>query len=145
MNRRIYGMLAKRLDEAIIRAAHRRKALSPNALPFGVASLDGKHFSIPSSDDWYAQRHTRGLSRLTFACRKTGADAPNIIRHSRPRHRARRAATRSRRPLPLTRCRCTLPLSLPPPLPRPGRPGAGRREPIEGETRPAVLANARIL
>jgi hypothetical protein len=45
---------------AVVRAAHRRKALSPDELPFGVVSLDGKHFSVPSSDDWYAQRQTQG-------------------------------------------------------------------------------------
>jgi hypothetical protein len=44
---------------AVIRAAQRRKALEPDELPFGVVSLDGKHFSVPSSDDWYAQRQTQ--------------------------------------------------------------------------------------
>lgn len=43
---------------AIVRAAHRRKALAPDDLPFGVASFDGKGTAIPASDDWYAQRHT---------------------------------------------------------------------------------------
>jgi len=43
---------------AIVRAAHRRKALEPNDLPFGVASFDGKGTAIPASDDWYAQRQT---------------------------------------------------------------------------------------
>jgi len=45
---------------ALVRRAQRRKALEPNDLPFGVVSLDGKGFSIPSSDDWYAQRQTQG-------------------------------------------------------------------------------------
>src|SRR5204863_1097582 len=45
---------------ALTRAAHRRKALAPDELPFGVVSFDGKHFSIPSCDDWYAQRQTQG-------------------------------------------------------------------------------------
>jgi hypothetical protein len=45
---------------ALVRKAHRRKALEPNDLPFGVVSLDGKGFSIPSTDDWYAQRQTQG-------------------------------------------------------------------------------------
>jgi len=45
---------------ALVRKAHRRKALEPDELPFGVVSLDGKGFSIPSSDDWYAQRQTQG-------------------------------------------------------------------------------------
>jgi hypothetical protein len=44
----------------LVRKAHRRKALEPDELPFGVVSLDGKGFSIPSSDDWYAQRQTQG-------------------------------------------------------------------------------------
>jgi hypothetical protein len=44
---------------ALVRAAHRRKALEPDGLPFGVASFDGKGTAIPSSDDWYAQRQTR--------------------------------------------------------------------------------------
>jgi hypothetical protein len=38
---------------ALVRKAHRRKALETNDLPFGVVSLDGKGFSVPSSDDWY--------------------------------------------------------------------------------------------
>jgi len=45
---------------ALVRKAQRRKALEPNDLPFGVVSLDGKGFSIPSTDDWYAQRQTQG-------------------------------------------------------------------------------------
>lgn len=45
---------------ALVRKAHRRKALEADALPFGVVSLDGKGFSIPSTDDWYAQRQTQG-------------------------------------------------------------------------------------
>ena len=45
---------------AVVRQAQRRKALEPSALPFGVVSLDGKGFSIPAADDWYAQRQTLG-------------------------------------------------------------------------------------
>ena len=44
--------------QALVRAAQRRKSLDPDELPFGVISLDGKHFSLPSSDDYYAQRQT---------------------------------------------------------------------------------------
>jgi hypothetical protein len=43
---------------ALVRAAQRSKTLEPDELPFGVVSLDGKHFSLPSSDDHYAQRQT---------------------------------------------------------------------------------------
>ncbi len=42
----------------IVHQAQRRKAFEPSALPFGVVSLDGKAFSIPATDDWYAQRQT---------------------------------------------------------------------------------------
>jgi predicted transposase YbfD/YdcC len=43
---------------AVIRAAHRRKALDPVGLPFGVATMDGKDTALPSCDDRYAQRQT---------------------------------------------------------------------------------------
>jgi len=36
------------------------KPSSQDELPFGVVSLDGKHFSLPSSEDHYAQRQTQG-------------------------------------------------------------------------------------
>ena len=42
----------------VVHQAARRKALDPSGLPFGVVSLDGKAFSIPATDDWYAQRQT---------------------------------------------------------------------------------------
>jgi hypothetical protein len=42
-------------------AAHRRKSLRlADDLPFGLVSLDGKAFSIPACDDFYAQRQTQG-------------------------------------------------------------------------------------
>jgi hypothetical protein len=44
---------------SLVLAAHRRKALQPETLPFGVASLDGKSFSLPSCDDGYAQRQSQ--------------------------------------------------------------------------------------
>jgi predicted transposase YbfD/YdcC len=44
---------------ATIRAAHRRKALEPFKLPFGVVSMDGKGTALPSCDDKYAQRQTK--------------------------------------------------------------------------------------
>ena len=49
---------------ALTRAAHRRKALAPDGLPFGVASLDGKGTALPSADDYYAQRQTSETSSL---------------------------------------------------------------------------------
>lgn len=59
---------------ALVRRAYRRKALEPDGLPFGIVSLDGKHFSIPSSDDWYAQRQsTSDGQRLTGVVRTVTA------------------------------------------------------------------------
>jgi hypothetical protein len=43
-----------------VRAAHRRKALVPEGLPFGVVAIDGKGTSLPSCDDHYAQRQSHG-------------------------------------------------------------------------------------
>jgi hypothetical protein len=43
---------------AVVRAAYRRRSLTPNVLPFGVASLDGKSTAVPACDDWYAQRQS---------------------------------------------------------------------------------------
>jgi hypothetical protein len=70
---------------AVVRAAYRRKALEPDELPFGVVSMDGKVFSIPSSDDWYAQRQTAteegpivGLVR-TVTCALTSIAAQPVI------------------------------------------------------------------
>jgi hypothetical protein len=45
---------------ALVRAAHRRKALEPDVLPFGVVAMDGKGTSLPSCDDHYAQRQSQG-------------------------------------------------------------------------------------
>jgi hypothetical protein len=42
-----------------VRAAARRKALQPNHLPFHTAMLDGKDTSLPSCDDYYAQRQSQ--------------------------------------------------------------------------------------
>jgi hypothetical protein len=41
------------------------KRWTPAGCPFGVVSLDGKAFSIPASDDWYAQRQTSSEDGLT--------------------------------------------------------------------------------
>ena len=43
---------------AVVRAAHRRKALAPEGLQFGTLSLDGKGTALPTADDHYAQRQT---------------------------------------------------------------------------------------
>lgn len=58
-----------------IKAAHRRKALEPVCLPFGVAALDGKNVTLEAWDDVYAQRHTHkdkngacGLLRTITCC-----------------------------------------------------------------------------
>lgn len=42
-----------------IRAAARRKALQPRGQPFNTAMLDGKATSLPSCDDFYAQRQSQ--------------------------------------------------------------------------------------
>ena len=44
----------------VVRAAHRRKALEPDVLPFGVVAMDGKGSALPSCDDHYAQRQSQG-------------------------------------------------------------------------------------
>ena len=43
----------------VVRAAHRRRALCPDELPFGVVSLDGKSTAVPACDDYYAQRQSQ--------------------------------------------------------------------------------------
>jgi hypothetical protein len=45
---------------AVVRAAHRRKALEPEVLPFGAVAMDGKGTALPSCDDAYAQRQSQG-------------------------------------------------------------------------------------
>jgi len=50
----------RRALRSLVRAAQRRKALTTEGLPIGVVSFDGKHISLPSADDWYAQRQTAG-------------------------------------------------------------------------------------
>jgi predicted transposase YbfD/YdcC len=64
---------------ALVRQALRRKALEPDTLPFGVISLDGKHVSLPSSDDYYAQRQTQSEdSKLTAVLRTVTATLTSI-------------------------------------------------------------------
>lgn len=54
---------------AVVRAAHRRKALASCALPFGVVSLDGKATALPSCDDFYAQRQSQSETTLVGVVR----------------------------------------------------------------------------
>lgn len=54
---------------AVLHAARRRKALAECALPFGVASLDGKATAVPSCDDCYAQRQTQSEGSLVGVVR----------------------------------------------------------------------------
>ena len=56
---------------ALTRAAHRRKALNPVDLPFGVVAMDGKVTALPSCDDQYAQRKTTEEGRLVGLLRTT--------------------------------------------------------------------------
>lgn len=63
-----------------VKAAHRRKALEPVGLPFGVAALDGKSTAIDAWDNHFAERRTYekktgayGLLR-TISCCLVSAD-----------------------------------------------------------------------
>lgn len=70
---------------ALVKKAQRRKALESSELPFGVVSLDGKGFSLPSCDDWVAQRQTQGQDGAlvgivrTVTATLTSCDARPII------------------------------------------------------------------
>ena len=69
----------------MVNKAQRRRALESAELPFGVVSLDGKAFSIPSCDDWVAQRQTQGEDGAlvgivrTVTATLTSCDARPII------------------------------------------------------------------
>jgi hypothetical protein len=68
---------------AVTRAAHRRKALEPDELPFGIVSLDGKDTAIPGCDDHYAQRqstdeHFVGVLR-TVTCTLVSSRAKVVV------------------------------------------------------------------
>jgi hypothetical protein len=74
-----------------IRAAARRKALPPDDLPFNVAMLDGKCTSLPSCDDFYAQRQTQdgkliGVLRTMTVSLVTTAAQPCIDAIPIPAH-----------------------------------------------------------
>ena len=47
----------RRSLRAQVKAAHRRKSLTPECLPFGVAAMDGKSVTTEVWDDHYAQQH----------------------------------------------------------------------------------------
>ncbi len=69
----------------LVRSAHRRKALEPERLPFGVATMDGKVTAISGCDDLYAQRQSQGegekLTSLlrTVTCALVSAPAKPCI------------------------------------------------------------------
>lgn len=56
---------------ALVRTAHRRKALEPDKLPFGVVAMDGKSTAVPSCDDKFAQRQSQDEGGLIGVVRTT--------------------------------------------------------------------------
>ncbi len=66
------------------RAAHRRKALRPVGLPFGVLAVDGKGTALPVFDQVYAQRQNaegeapRGVVTTLTACLISAAGQPCV-------------------------------------------------------------------
>jgi hypothetical protein len=62
--------LRRRLH-AMVRAAHRRHALEPDGLPFGVVAMDGKGTALPSCDDHYAQRQSQDEGRQLVGLLRT--------------------------------------------------------------------------
>jgi DDE family transposase len=56
---------------AFVRAAHRRKALDPDRLPFGVVARDGKSTGLPSCDDDFAQRPSQREGALFVGVART--------------------------------------------------------------------------
>ncbi len=65
-----------------VRAADRRKALAPHALPFGVVAMDGKSSTLPTWDADFVQRHITdddhavGLLRTITSCLVSARAAP---------------------------------------------------------------------
>lgn len=69
----------------VVKAAHRRKALLPLGLPFGLLVMDGKATALPSCDDHYAQRQSQGegdqvvgMLRTVTCCLVSAAAQPCI-------------------------------------------------------------------
>lgn len=54
-----------------VRAAHRRKALEPELLPFGILTMDGKGTALGGCDDFYAQRPSQVSSISSFRANLT--------------------------------------------------------------------------
>jgi predicted transposase YbfD/YdcC len=54
-----------------IRAAHRRHALRPNGLPFGVVSIDGKVTKLPCWDGRWVSRQRSADKRSAFGLMRT--------------------------------------------------------------------------
>jgi hypothetical protein len=82
-----------------VRAAHRRKAVLPDGLPFGVLALDGKSTALPCFDGEYAQQQSeasgppRGAVAALTACLVPVRKAPRRC-PSRPRGHQRGGALR---------------------------------------------------
>ena len=75
----------RRSLRAQVKAAHRRKSLKPECLPFGVVAMDGKSVTTKVWDDLYAQQHESeehlcsvGLAR-TMTCTLVSARAKPCI------------------------------------------------------------------
>jgi hypothetical protein len=61
----------RRALHAQIRAAHRRKALEPEGLRFGVLAMDGKGTALTGCDDVYAQRQSQDEGQRFVAVLRT--------------------------------------------------------------------------
>lgn len=75
------------------RAAHRRKAIHQDGLPFGALSMDGKATAIEAWDDTYAQkqphssgRRAHGLLRTVSSCLVSSEARPCIDAFPIPAH-----------------------------------------------------------
>lgn len=55
---RVYPSELRKAIHRLVRAAHRRKALAPVGLPFGVVALDGKASGLSGCDTHFAPPHT---------------------------------------------------------------------------------------
>jgi predicted transposase YbfD/YdcC len=74
----------RRLLHQQTRAAHRRKALRPEGLPFGVLAVDGKRTALPCWDQQYAQRQSeegqapQGVVTTLTACLISASARPCV-------------------------------------------------------------------